>query len=513
MDSPPAERGAALAFLILLVCAAAVGGVATAESAVAVTDVAHSGDAVVGRVSGQPQVVSWRPHDVSVTVEGEASGATVCLRSPNASDADNGSRAALACEAVSTGEPPAVTNVTVPAGAWAGTGARSVDVVVSDANGTELARTTTSVHVLGPTGDADGDGLANRVEADVGTGITQSDTDGDGLSDGDEHNVHDTDPLDPDTDGDGLADGVELEEGTNPTRSDTDDDGLSDATEVTTLGTDPTSPDTDGDGVPDGRERELALDPTERDSDGDGLPDGEELRVHETLANRSDTDGDGLDDGREVRLGTNPNATDTDGDGLPDRREVAAGTDPTSVDSDGDGINDSAELRRGSDPGADRLVPSLDGTRSALLAAGLGVALLCVAGGVRWYRRRATVDPDDDARADVGIETWAETDDEPVPSDDEGAPPEVETDDAGASRSTDAVSVVTNADRIERLLDEHGGRMRQADIVDALDWSKSKVSRVLSSMVEEGRVRKIRLGRENLIVLPGCEPEGVASPR
>jgi predicted transcriptional regulator len=94
----------------------------------------------------------------------------------------------------------------------------------------------------------------------------------------------------------------------------------------------------------------------------------------------------------------------------------------------------------------------------------------------------------------------------------DGTPPETGGSADGADGGTEAVEVVTNADRVERLLDEHGGRMRQADIVEALEWSKSKVSRVVSSMAEEGRVRKIRLGRENLIVLPGREPEGATSP-
>ena len=52
-----------------------------------------------------------------------------------------------------------------------------------------------------------------------------------------------------------------------------------------------------------------------------------------------------------------------------------------------------------------------------------------------------------------------------------------------------------------RLLRENGGQMRQADIVDSVDWSKSKTSRVLSSMAEEGSVEKIRLGRENVVRL------------
>jgi hypothetical protein len=59
------------------------------------------------------------------------------------------------------------------------------------------------------------------------------DTDGDGLSDYLELNVHYTDPLNQDTDGDGLSDGLEVHFfGTSPLLADTDGDGFSDFDEV-----------------------------------------------------------------------------------------------------------------------------------------------------------------------------------------------------------------------------------------------------------------------------------------
>ncbi len=70
--------------------------------------------------------------------------------------------------------------------------------------------------LLTPTGDPDGDGLDNQGEDAAGTNALVADTDGDGLSDGDEVNVHGTDPLLADTDGDGVNDGQEIADGTNP---------------------------------------------------------------------------------------------------------------------------------------------------------------------------------------------------------------------------------------------------------------------------------------------------------
>lgn len=61
--------------------------------------------------------------------------------------------------------------------------------------------------------------------------------------------------------------------------------------------------------------------------------------------------------------------------------------------------------------------------------------------------------------------------------------------------------VLRDSDRVVSLLEEHGGRMRQGDVKDAMGWSKSKTSRVLSDMAEEGSVEKIQIGRENIVTL------------
>lgn len=117
-------------------------------------------------------------------------------------------------------------------------------------------------------------------------------------------------------------------------------------------------------------------DPTETDSDGDELIDGEEGSVAKIAAERGknesspilcDTDDDGVPDGMEKRVGTFVNACDSDEDGLADGIELgiihptaaksecrglqAAGTnmrhpnalDPGNPDSDGDGIEDGIE--------------------------------------------------------------------------------------------------------------------------------------------------------------------------
>jgi len=64
------------------------------------------------------------------------------------------------------------------------------------------------------------------------------------------------------------------------------------------------------------------------------------------------------------------------------------------------------------------------------------------------------------------------------------------------------VELLSDEERVERLLTENGGRMKQARIVKETGWSNAKVSQLLSSMDEADRIDKLRIGRENLISFP-----------
>jgi hypothetical protein len=65
--------------------------------------------------------------------------------------------------------------------------------------------------------DPDNDGLTNDQEASLGTDPQKGDSDGDGISDGDEVNTYHSNPLNPDSDNDGMRDGAEVHSGTSPT--------------------------------------------------------------------------------------------------------------------------------------------------------------------------------------------------------------------------------------------------------------------------------------------------------
>lgn len=235
------------------------------------------------------------------------------------------------------------------------------------------------------------------------------------------------------------------------------------------------------------RTRPVAVFGRDDDEDGDGLTNEEELqRGLDPLV--TDMDEDGLADGAEVNdYGTEPRDPDTDGDGVRDGEEIQTGTDPTDADTDGDGLDDRTELTIGTDPTNSRTVQYLL-AGSLLGAVGVG----CVAAVILALRRR--VRSGSRVLGSIGTEA------------DAAASPTMMTD--GATKPTaHSPELLTDEDRVRHLLDRHGGRMKQSMIVEETEWSKAKVSRLLSAMADDGEIQKLPIGRENLIALDGHEFE------
>jgi len=181
------------------------------------------------------------------------------------------------------------------------------------------------------------DGLSLEEERRYGTDPNSSDTDGDGLSDGEEVHTYQTDPTKADSDGDGLTDKEEIfTYKTNPLSKDADGDGLPDGDEIMKYGTNPLKADTDGDGLSDGEEvLTYHSNPTKVDTDGDGLTDSEEVNKYRTDPTKADTDGDGLTDKDEIeKYHTNPLFADTDEGGMDDGKEVELGLNPLNPKDD-----------------------------------------------------------------------------------------------------------------------------------------------------------------------------------
>jgi len=242
---------------------------------------------------------------------------------------------------------------TVPAGAemW-------VQAVVVGAAGTVLTNRTSEV--VQAAGDADGDGLSDALEQQLGTDPYDADTDGDGLIDGEEVDIG-TDPLSTDTDLDGLDDGDEIGIGTDPVNADTDGGGVPDGDEVG-AGTDPLDPadegggggiDSDGDGYSDTEEGAAQ----QLDSDGDGLPDFLDLDSDDdTLPDADEVDGDSDGDGLHDRVDT-----DDDNDGIPTASEDANGNGTVlDDDTDGDMIPDYLDAQQAIDADGDGYFPPND---------------------------------------------------------------------------------------------------------------------------------------------------------
>jgi hypothetical protein len=166
------------------------------------------------------------------------------------------------------------------------------------------------------------------------------DFDYDGLTNWDEVNTHQTNPLKWDSDDDGLPDWWEIEHGLNP-----NDDGSGNPANGA-------SGDPDGEGLTNEFEYWYYADPNLADTDSDGLNDFDEVWVYYTYPDSSDTDWDGLDDHAEIFThGTDPSNWDTDEDTLSDGEEVVThGTNPLEMDTDGDWMWDDYEIANNLNP-------------------------------------------------------------------------------------------------------------------------------------------------------------------
>jgi hypothetical protein len=150
---------------------------------------------------------------------------------------------------------------------------------------------------------------------------------------------------------------------------------------------------------------------------------------------------------------------------------------------------------------------SLDGGGSGLmLPLALGVVFL-LGLGLAWY---SDMLPTGGAGpTDAGSPSSGGAD---GPSAADATAPQAEKPAGAATPAVSEEELLSDEDRVCKLLEENGGRMKQVDIVDETEWSKSKVSMLLSEMEEEGEISKLRVGRENIISLSGHEPDAAGSP-
>ncbi|WP_144903828.1 helix-turn-helix transcriptional regulator [Halobellus captivus] len=188
----------------------------------------------------------------------------------------------------------------------------------------------------------------------------------------------------------------------------------------------------------------------------------------------------------------------------------------TGADDAGDGSSESSDV-------------------NGLILGALG--LLIVGGAVGWllYRRRerAGVGPGGDPSADVSTTSGAGpaattgddgsassaatgggTDETAGDGSDgsptggsatgEGAAGVAAADETGAGGAPPwEDELLSNEERVLALVEHEGGRMKQQEVAQTLDWTDAKTSQVIRKMRDEDKLDAFRLGRENVLVLPG----------
>jgi len=76
---------------------------------------------------------------------------------------------------------------------------------------------------------------------------------------------------------------------------------------------------------------------------------------------------------------------------------------------------------------------------------------------------------------------------------------------ADEGAGTPPEELLSNEERVLRLLEENGGRMKQKEVADRLDWTAAKTSQVVGDLRDGGDLESFRLGRENVLTLPDVE--------
>ncbi len=182
----------------------------------------------------------------------------------------------------------------------------------------------------------------------------------------------------------------------------------------------------------------------------------------------------------------------------------------TAVDPEPDALNDNWVMWDDDSAGSDSHPPQVelieegssqdesppaDGDTGALPVDGLVAALVLITVGTAavvagWLFRRDDDDPatDSDVPSEPSDPAVADSGHVTMP------PPDL----------------LSNEERVLRLLEKRGGRLKQQQVVSELEWTEAKTSQVVSGLREDGEVDVFRIGRENVLTLPE-ESEGDGS--
>ncbi|WP_226005006.1 helix-turn-helix transcriptional regulator [Natrinema salinisoli] len=132
--------------------------------------------------------------------------------------------------------------------------------------------------------------------------------------------------------------------------------------------------------------------------------------------------------------------------------------------------------------------PSEDGPSMPWAIVALALALLAVVGAAGWLIGR-------NRSGDVGIEAESGT---------------IQRTDGSVEAESNAASgpppeLLSNEERVLRLLEKRGGRVKQQEVVSELEWTEAKTSQVVGELRENDEIDVFRIGRENVLALPDEE--------
>ncbi|MFQ3475827.1 hypothetical protein HKK80_06150 [Halonotius sp. F2-221B] len=125
----------------------------------------------------------------------------------------------------------------------------------------------------------------------------------------------------------------------------------------------------------------------------------------------------------------------------------------------------------------------------------IGIIIVILLAGVGgWFYQRRDSDDQPPATAgatNTGSATDADTDAR-----------HTKTDTAAAADDEPDPELLSNEEQVLRLLDDHGGRMKQKQVIEELGWTDAKTSKVVSGLREDGQIDSFRIGRENVLTYP-----------